>query len=92
MYGDYELDYKIAADYDLLIKMIYKHKAAIKYLPLDVVTMRMGGVSTSGLKSNFVINKEIAKACRRYGIWTCIPLLYLRYFYKIFEFTKKQGR
>lgn len=84
-YGYYKKDYKIAADYELLIRFLYTHKLSAKYLPLDFLKMRTGGTSTNGWKATLTINKEITRACKENGIWTCPPLLYLKYFIKIWE-------
>lgn len=90
MYGYYQTNYKIAADYELLVRFLYKNKIPYKYLNLDFMKMRTGGASTKSFKSNIILNREIVRACRENGIWTCTPLLYMKYFIKIFEliFTK----
>lgn len=84
-YGYYKTDYKIAADYELLIRFLHKHQLKTKYLPLDFMKMRTGGASTASIKSNIILNKEIVRACKENGIWTCMPLLFIKYFIKIFE-------
>ena len=84
-YGYYQYDYKIAADYELLTRFLYSNKLKSKYLPLDFMKMRTGGRSTANWKSNWILNKEIIRACRENGIWTCMPLLGLKYFVKVFE-------
>ena len=85
-YGYYKTDYKIAADYELLIRFLYIHRLKSKYLPLDFMKMRTGGASTASVKSNLLLNKEIVRACKENGIWTCMPLLILKYAIKVFEF------
>lgn len=85
-YGYYKTDYKIAADYELLIRFLYIHRLKSKYLPLDFMKMRTGGASTASVKSNLLLNKEIVRACKENGIWTCMPLLVLKYAIKVFEF------
>lgn len=85
LYGLYALDYKIASDYDLLIRYLYKYKVKHQYIPKDFVTMRTGGVSTENMQSRIVLNREIIRACNRYGIKTNMFLLSLKYLYKIFE-------
>lgn len=87
-HGLYSLDYKIASDYDLLIRYLYKEKLNYKYLEKDFVTMRTGGASTENLNSRITLNKEILRACKKYGINTNMFLLSLKYFYKIFELRK----
>lgn len=87
-FGLYSLDYKIASDYDLLIRYLYLHKIKYKYIKKDFVTMRTGGISTENINSRIILNKEIIKACRQYGIYTNMLLLSLKYLYKIFELRK----
>ena len=84
-YGLYKTDYKIAADFEFLLRVIYKEKIKIQYLPIDMVTMRTGGASTSGLESHKRIMKEHLRAFRENGIYTNRILLSLRYVYKIIE-------
>ena len=84
-FGYYETNYKIAADYELLVRFLYVHKLQAKYLPLDFMKMRTGGVSTASVRSNILLNKEIVRACRENGLWTCFPLLLMKYAVKVFE-------
>lgn len=88
-YGCYKTDYKIAADFDLLLRFIYVHRIRIKYLPMDMVTMRLGGASTSGLKSRMTCMKEILRLFRENGVKTNRFLLSLRYFYKLTEYFRQ---
>lgn len=87
-YGYYQYDYHIAADYELLIRHLYTNKVKAKYVPLDFMKMRTGGRSTDGIQANIRLNKEIVRACKENGIWTCMPLLFLKYFIKVFELIK----
>ena len=89
-YGLYKTDYKIAADFEFLLRVIFKNKIRTKYLPMDMVTMRTGGASTSGIKSHIRIMKEHLRAFKENGIYTNAGLLSLRYFYKIGEIIKSR--
>lgn len=93
-YGYYQYDYHIAADYELLIRHLYTNKVLAMYVPIDFIKMRTGGRSTDGIQANIRLNKEIVRACAENGIWTCMPLLFLKYFVKVFEliFTKNGKR
>jgi len=84
-FGLFETDYEIAADYEMLIRLLYVHRLDYKYLPLTMVKMRKGGVSSRGIKSNITLNNEIIKACRKHGIKTNAFKIYPKYFRKIFE-------
>lgn len=87
-YGYYQYDYHIAADYELLIRHLYTNKVPAKYVPVDFMKMRTGGRSTNGWKANILLNKEIVRACKENGILTCMPLLFMKYFVKVFELIK----
>lgn len=84
-FGCYKTDYRIAADFEFLLRVIYKGNISMKYLPIDMVTMRTGGASTSGMASHKRIMKEHLRAFRENGIHTNAFLLGLRYIYKVGE-------
>jgi glycosyltransferase involved in cell wall biosynthesis len=86
-FGLYKTDYKIAADFELLLRFLLIYRISYKYIPKDLIVMRMGGVSTKSWKSNLLLNREIVKACSQNGIYTNIFMLFFKYFIKIFEFT-----
>lgn len=85
--GGYSLDYRICADFELELRYLYLAKLRVAYLPECVVVMRMGGMSTSGWRSNLVINREDLRALRSHGIWSCMPLIYLKYLFKVWGFV-----
>ena len=89
--GGYSLDYRICADFELELRYLYLAKLKAAYLPECVVVMRMGGMSTAGWRSNIVINREDLRALRANGVWSCLPLIYLKYLFKIWGFVFKRG-
>ncbi|MBI1767929.1 MAG: glycosyltransferase [Bacteroidetes bacterium] len=84
-FGLFKTDYKIAADYELLIRFLLVKKLKYKYLPLKMVVMRKGGVSSRNLMSNVTLNNEIIRGCRENGIYTNVFMVYSKYFRKLFE-------
>jgi len=87
-YGDFDLGYKIASDFELLLRFIYVNKIKTKYIPKDFVTMRTGGLSTSGLASHCQIMKDHRKALKANKVPSNFCILALRYFYKSYEVAK----
>lgn len=87
--GPYSLDYKISADYEMLIRLLWVEGASYAYLRKPMVRMRHGGTSTSGLSRNWLLNKEIVKACKANGIYTNIAILALKIPRKLLSLFKK---
>lgn len=83
--GKYKLDYKIAADFDLLVRLLSIQKK--KYLTTGKhwVRMRAGGVSTSSWRSNFVITREMLRSLRENNLFSCVPMLLCRLPIKFFR-------
>ncbi len=88
-YGLYKTDYYIAADYELIVRFLYRNKLCSRYIPMVFVKMRTGGRSTKNLRSNIILNQEIVRGCKENDVWTCMPLLFLKYFIKIKELLRK---
>lgn len=84
-YGHFKPDYKIAADYDLMIRFLKVHQVSYQYLDLMMVNMLIGGMSNDSLKSVYILNKEIVRTCRENGIYTNLFIVSLKYFRKVFE-------
>lgn len=83
--GLYKTSYKIAADFEFLLRAIYIKRINTLYIEKDFVTMRVGGASTSGFASRKLIMKEHIRAFKENNIYTNPFLLSLRYFYRIYE-------
>lgn len=82
--GKYSLEYKIAADYDMMVRLFYNRGIKAKYIKKDFVTMRMGGASTRSIKNIMKANLEDVKACNRNGLYTNLFMICLKYLIKVF--------
>ncbi len=87
--GLYSLDYRIAADYEMFVRMFLVHGFSFARIPAILVRMRMGGISTSGFKSFWILNSEVVKACRQNKVYTNILLILTKFPFKIFQLLKK---
>ena len=88
-YGAFDTSYKVAADFENLLRIIYVGNIKTKYIPKDFVTMRTGGASTAGLSSRTQIMKDHLRALKANGIYSNVFLLSLRYIYKVYELVRK---
>lgn len=77
--------YRIAADFENLLRLIFVNRIATRYIARDFVTMRTGGASSSGMQSHKVIIREHLRAYRENGVRSNILLEALRYPFKIAE-------
>lgn len=83
--GPFDTSFKVAADFEWLLRAIYIAGIKTKYLPLDFVTMRTGGASTSGFQSHKKILLEHLQAYRKNGVKSSFFKDILRYPLKIGE-------
>ena len=77
--------YRIAADFENLLRLIFVNRIATRYVARDFVTMRTGGASSSGLQSHRVIIGEHLRAYRENGVHSNVLLEALRYPFKLAE-------
>lgn len=87
-YGKFDTGFRTSADFDQLLRLILIHKINIAYIPADFVTMRTGGVSSSGFGSYLQIFHEKRKAFKKNGVYSNIVLQGLCYCCKIYELLK----
>jgi len=57
-YGCFNLQLGTAADYELMLRFLVKHRIAAQYIPDVLVKMRMGGRSNVSLRSRIDANKN----------------------------------
>ena len=84
-YGTLDLSYKVAADFECLLRLIFVNRIRTKYLPVDFVTMRTGGASTRGFASHKQIMRDHQLAFKRNGVYSNVIMECMRYVYKIYE-------
>ena len=83
--GTYRLDYRIGADFEFVARAFVSHRISYCQLPKILVLMRPGGLSTSGLKSKWVINKECLRACLENGIPSNMLMIMSKYPMKLLD-------
>lgn len=66
--GEYNIKYKIASDFEYLLRVFKDKNLKWSYIERISVYMQHGGLSTSGLMSNLVILKEVKLACLENGV------------------------
>ena len=84
-YGLFDTRYKVAADFELLLRLIFVGNISTTYIHKDCVTMRDGGASNANLRSRLRIMRDHRQALRRNHVRSGYAILSLRYLYKLVE-------
>jgi glycosyltransferase involved in cell wall biosynthesis len=87
-FGNYDLGFKIGADYELITRFFLKNKINWKYSNITTTSMLAGGMSSSGTSSYRLITKEIYKALSINEISFSSFLIKMRFIWKAKEFLK----
>lgn len=61
-FGKFNTILRSAADYELMLRFLYKHDSTVAYLPKVLVKMRVGGKSNVSLANRIKANREDKKA------------------------------
>jgi glycosyltransferase involved in cell wall biosynthesis len=87
--GNFNASLTCSADYEIILRMLLKHRLKAVYLPETMVRMREGGISNASLKHRWRANREDHQAWRLNGLKPYFFTLYLKPFRKIFQFVNK---
>ena len=86
--GAYKTTYKIAADFEMLVRLLIQHKISWAFIDKVTVTMRAGGVSTRGVMASVKLNLEIIRACKENGLYSNLLFLALKLPIRLFELIR----
>jgi glycosyltransferase involved in cell wall biosynthesis len=86
--GMYRTDYRIAADFEMLVRLLVRQRISWEFIDQVTVIMRSGGLSNSGLRARITLNREIVRACRENGLYTSLALLALKLPIRLFELIR----
>jgi glycosyltransferase involved in cell wall biosynthesis len=87
-YGYYQLDFKIAADYELIIRYFLSQEITWKYSGITTTAMLVGGLSSSGWESYKKVTEEINTGLQRNAIPYSAWKVSMRGFWKVFGLLK----
>lgn len=84
-YGMFDLDFKFAADFELMLRLVEKEHIRLFYLPEPLVRMRLGGTTSKNLTNIKKGNIECLNAFEKNGI----PVSILYPFYRLLPKLKQ---
>ncbi|MCE9598454.1 MAG: glycosyltransferase [Spirochaetia bacterium] len=65
--GSYDPSYRLAGDFELMIRFFLKYPCRFKHFPEVVARMKMGGASNQGIGSRIRLNQEVLRALNQHG-------------------------
>ena len=84
--GLFDLQYKLAADYELMLRMFKKHEFKSKHFNKLVIKMRLGGATNQSFANIVSQNKEILRAWKNNGLQAPFYLMPLRLFKRLAQY------
>jgi len=87
--GRYRTDYRIAADFEFIVRAFREHGLSYTYLRDVFVKMQVGGVSTGSEGVRGTINREMLRACRENGVPSNRLMMNSRYLLKVLELVRR---
>ena len=88
-YGLYRTDMKIAADYEMVLRLFYKHRITANYLPLTTYCMTIGGASNKSLKNILLKSKEDFRAMILHSLPIPLKTLFFKNISKLTQFIRR---
>ena len=90
-WGAYDTDYRIAADYEAMLRWLTKGEIRLGYIPEVLVKMRVGGESNRSLGRIIRKSREDLRAIRAHEVGGIGTLLW-KNARKLTQFTHKEAR
>jgi len=89
-YGLFDLNFKIAADIEIMLRFLEKFKISSAYIPEILVKMRTGGTSAKNIKNIIKANIETYRAWKANGLKINPLRILLKPLSKILQFIKNR--
>lgn len=86
--GLFKTDYRIAGDYEFVVRAFHGHKLRYRHLPRVLVHMQAGGASNNGWRAKVLLNQEVLRACRENGVSTNMAKILSKYPAKLLEMLR----
>lgn len=83
--GHFKTDYRIAGDFEFIVRAFHGHSLLYRHLPEVLVRMQTGGASTGGWRAKIRLNQEVLRACRENGLRTNMFKILSKYPAKLLE-------
>jgi glycosyltransferase len=86
--GNFDLSYKIASDYEFMVRLFLQKKYTLSYLPETLILMRVGGASNKSLRNIIQKSKEDYRVIKKHHL-NGLLTLFSKNILKLNQFFKK---
>jgi len=85
-FGHFNTDLRIAADYEILFRFLYKHELPTLHIPKILVRFRLGGMSNGSVRHVLKANTEVRRSWRLNGFKAPPMLVTRKLWSKVMQF------
>ena len=85
-FGMYSTEYKVAADYEMVLRLLWSERITTAYLPIVITKMRWGGASNRNIPSIMLKSREDYKALRANSVPNPFIAVFLKNVRKLRQF------
>lgn len=85
-FGNFNLALKSSADYEIMLRFLFKNTIAVRYIPEVLVKMRTGGMSNASFRNRLRANREDRMAWKLNGLHPYFFTLFLKPARKVKQF------
>jgi glycosyltransferase involved in cell wall biosynthesis len=91
-FGNFDLDYRLAADYELMLRFLVRYKIRSVYIPKIFVKMRVGGATNKNITNRIKQNIEIYQAGKKNHV-SISPIFFIpKIVDRISQFLKRPAK
>ncbi len=89
-FGTFNLKYKLAADFELMLRLLEVKNIKVEYIPKLLIYMRLGGASNKNIKNIYTQNIEIITALKTHNLFKNIfYLIFCKILVRIKQFINR---
>lgn len=86
--GLYDLNFKIVSDFDFIVRICTDSEVKLKYIPENLIYMRLGGVSSNGIKGYIKNVKEANMVLKHNNVKFSELVIFKRFIKTVLQYVK----
>lgn len=87
-YGIFDPTFRFAGDYELILRLLYKHRISTHYLPYCMVKMRIGGAGNRWMENRLIANLEDRLAWKKNNLSPRPYTTFLKPLRKVLQYVR----